>query len=120
MDNKKIGELLVGKRTSIGLTPMEMAERIGCNRTTVERWEKGETHVPRNKVTKIARAYEMQSRELAELCGFPFELLTADLRESEIFASSEDLEFLLTIARGLKTPMSLAVIRDLLKCRQVK
>ncbi len=120
MDKKKVGEILSAKRTGLGLSSEEMAQRIQCNRTTVERMENGTTTVMRTKLSRIAHAYEMGTKELAELCGYPVESLTADLNDAQITASVSDLEFLLTVARGLQTPMNLNVIRELLRRRQEK
>lgn len=118
MNKKEIGEMLRTKREQLGLSSEEMARRIECNRTTVERTENGVTAVPRSKLSRIARAYELSTSMLAMACGYPVESLKKDLDDTQIFARTNDLEFLLTVARGLQTPMNLNMIRDLLRRRQ--
>ncbi len=121
MDKKEIGSLLKTKREALGLTPADMGRKIRCDRTTVERWERGITAIPSTKMSTIARAYEIDVQELAELCGFSadeFPHVGSD--DSDVCATVEDLEFLITVARGLQKPMSIRVIRELLKCRKQK
>jgi len=117
MDKKKIGEVLTPKREQLGLSFQEMGERIGCNRTTIMRIENGTSNIRRGNLLNIARAYEIELKELAALCGYQLDQLPV-IADSQIIASVADLEFLITVARGLEKPMSIALIRELLKCRQ--
>lgn len=118
MDKIKVGEVLRAKRIKLGLSIEEMAQRVQCNRTTLQRMESGETKIVRTKLSRIAHAYEMGMKELAGFCDYSVQALTTDLNDAQITASVSDLEFLLTVARGLQTPMNLEVIRELLLRRQ--
>lgn len=123
MANTKVGIFLLEKRVALGLSVAQMAERVGCNRTTIQRNEQGLRMMHRCKVIKCAEAYECDPKELAELCGYKnFSAKQAVSRTSvdlqEITASVDDLEYLLTVARGLQKPLTLATIRELLKCRK--
>ena len=111
MNKNKVGEVLSARRSKLGLSVQEMAQRIECNRTTVERMEHGTVAVVRTKISRIARAYEMGTIELAELCDYPAQSLTEDLHDLQITASVSDLEFLIGVARGPQAPMNLSMIR---------
>jgi len=112
---------LMTQRRRLGLNPGQLAVRAGCNRTTIARLEAGITLViPRTKIMRLAAAYEIDVVEFAKLVGYPdfdpLEIVASDrLRiECEATASVEDLEFLISVARGLDQPMNLAMIRELL------
>jgi transcriptional regulator with XRE-family HTH domain len=119
MDKNKVGEFLTSKRNQLGISVSQMAQRAGCNRTTIQRLEGGTTMIRRPSIVRFAKAYEIGAQELAELCGYPPDVVNVDL-DSQVTASVEDLEFLITVTRGLQKPMNIVTIRELLKCRQTK
>ena len=87
--------------------------------------ERGNTSIPKTKIVVTSRAYEIEEKELYELCGFNVEQLPGasphtNFGETQISATVSDLEFLLTVAKELQSPMSVSMIRDLLKCRQIQ
>ncbi len=116
MDKKKVGEFLASKRHQLGFNPGQMAKRANCNRTTIERMEKGMSRIPRSKVAVLAQAYEIEVSELCTLCGYPVINASAGT-DSEITASIADLEFLIEVSRGLKKPITLTMISEILKRR---
>ncbi|HVU06633.1 MAG TPA: helix-turn-helix domain-containing protein [Candidatus Paceibacterota bacterium] len=118
MDKKKIGALLAAKRTALGLTSQEMGMEIGCNRTTIDRMERGDTCIKRSKLTRIAQAYGVPATELANMCGYDMDGVPGYEADIEIAVTADDLKFLLTVAEGLKAPLNISLIRELLKRRQ--
>lgn len=122
MDKKKIGDFLKTRRIQLGLTPQEMALRVGCNRTTIIRWENGRRAILRTKVVPVAKAFEIAVSELATFCGYsPAEIPSNGSPQncdSNISVTINDLKFLITIAEGLHSPMNLSMVRDLLQRRQ--
>jgi len=123
MDRKEIGEMLREKRRDLRVTPQNMANRMSCNRTTIARMESGTSKILRSKVAIVAQAYGIEPVSLATQLGYEgwtstqFPIHTS---EAEIKATVQDLEYLITVARGLQTPMNITMIRDLIKCRQPK
>lgn len=50
------GEVLKDRRKEIGMTQNELAQRIGCKRTYINRVEKGETDLQLSSFLRIAKA----------------------------------------------------------------
>ena len=50
------GEVLKGRRKEIGMTQNELAQRIGCKRTYINRIEKGETDLQLSSFIRITKA----------------------------------------------------------------
>ena len=119
MDKKKVGIRLKTRREELKITSADMAKKIGCDRTTVERQEKGLSTIRKGKMRTIANAYEIDPEEFAELCGFSVDELPSlcNTEDLEVSATVEDLEFLITVVRGLEKPMNIRLILELLKCR---
>jgi transcriptional regulator with XRE-family HTH domain len=123
MNNRReVGEMLRVRRLELQVAPQEMANRLGCNRTTIVRMEYGTSKIYRSKVALVAQAYGIEPTLLATKLGYTGydPMLFPKLPEMEIRATVEDLEYLITVARGLQTPMNFGMIMDLLKCRQPK
>ncbi len=122
MNELEIGKLLLSKREELGLKSNDIARKIGCSRTTVERWENGRTTIPRTKISRIAGVYEIDLHELEFLLGFrtdePSKNSLHDFSYSKTTVTVEDLEFLISVTKGLTTPMNISVICELLKCRK--
>jgi transcriptional regulator with XRE-family HTH domain len=122
MDKEKIGKSLKARREELRITFADMAQKIGCNRTTIGRWEKGITAIPRSKKNKVAIEYKLSSEEAHTILGLEIkgslQIPQPHFLFSSITATVEDLEFLTMVAKDLKTPMSLSVIYELLKCRK--
>ena len=63
--NRKVGKLLNERRTALGLSLEEVANRVGVNHTSLFRWEKGETRTIRSS----------HLMKLADTLGFTIEEL---------------------------------------------
>lgn len=98
MDKKKVGIRLKTRREELKITTTDIAKKIGCDRTTVERQEKGISTISKGKMRTIANAYEIDPEEFAELCGFSVDELPSS-------------------CNTLEKPMNIRLIRELLKCR---
>lgn len=119
MDKKKIGISLRTKREALGITHQDMGKKIGCDRTTVFRMENGTCAIRKTKILAIARGYEIEPQELADLCGLTIDGVSHFSPDDlEVTATVEDFEFLITVARGLQRPMNISLIRELLKSRK--
>ncbi len=58
---------LTQRRRAVGLTQKELAERLGVQRTTVARWERGENHPRPWLRPKLARALGVSAGRIEEL-----------------------------------------------------
>ena len=121
MKTEKIGQVLSSKRNLLGIKITEIALAVGCNRTTIERWEKGLTRIPQTKITRAAQAYKIDPKELAELCDYPiFAIPSYPVIDDSTKVTADDLEFVLDVAKRLQKPMSLSTLLELLQCHGAK
>ena len=60
---------LAGRRKALGLTQEELAEQLGIDRSTVVRWERGETGPLPWMRPRLARALRVSADRLEELLG---------------------------------------------------
>ena len=52
------GDNLRNRRKELGLTQEEIGKRIGCGKSTVNRYENGEINVPYDRILAAAKALE--------------------------------------------------------------
>src|SRR5580700_100907 len=58
---------LIQRRKALGLTQEALAEKVGCDRTTIIRWERGETEPQPWVRPQLGRALDLAPDELSEL-----------------------------------------------------
>lgn len=51
-----VAEKIKARRKELGLTQLELADRMGCDKSTISRTEKGEFDLPLSRVAEFARA----------------------------------------------------------------
>jgi transcriptional regulator with XRE-family HTH domain len=62
------GRAVAAKRTLLGLTQVELGERVGVSEMTIVSWERGHTGMPRPKrLSALARALRTDERDLVVL-----------------------------------------------------
>ena len=66
MNQKKIGSFLQALRKEQGLTQEQLAERIGCARRTVSRWETGANLPDLDVLVELSDFYVVDLRELLD------------------------------------------------------
>jgi len=64
---------LVSTRKAAGFSQEQLAEAVGVERSTVMRWERGETRPQPWARPKLARALGISDQALSELLGEPAE-----------------------------------------------
>jgi len=58
MTDKLVGENIKKRRNALGLTQEDVAQHVGVNRATVQRYESGEIEVKRSVAIKLAEILE--------------------------------------------------------------
>lgn len=64
MDNKTMGRLIAARRKALGLTQMQLADRLGVTDRAVSRWERGIGAPDISILTPLAAALEITTDEL--------------------------------------------------------
>lgn len=59
----RVGRLIAKKRNTLGFSQATVAEKIGCSRTRMTSWEKGE-HYPKKFILKLQKILEISEQEL--------------------------------------------------------
>jgi len=90
-----VAEKIKAKRKELGLTQMELANRMGCDKSTISRTESGEFDLPLSRVSDFARA----------LGTTPGHLMGWDVEPEEAGA---------TAAKVLKNPETFQFVQDYL------
>jgi transcriptional regulator with XRE-family HTH domain len=90
---------LAQRRKALGLTQEALADRLGCERTTVIRWERGETEPQPWLRPKLCQVLQVTADELHVLLGDVAEI--PDHREGFTLVSSVPLDFSLSAAHTI-------------------
>jgi transcriptional regulator with XRE-family HTH domain len=91
---------LVQRRKALGWTQEALAEQVGCERTTVIRWERGETEPQPWVRPRLARALDLSPEELSEALADISDVPGA--REEFSLVASASLDFSLSAAYTMR------------------
>lgn len=69
MSRNALTELLVGRINALGITQTEFATRVGAEQATVSRWLSGQVIPRRSAVALIAKAIDVDEREVWNAWG---------------------------------------------------
>lgn len=81
MDQKKIGRYIADKRKALGLTQVQLAEKLNMSNKSVSKWERGVCLPDVSLYEKLCEALEISLNEF---------LAGEDLSETEIISKSEE------------------------------
>jgi transcriptional regulator with XRE-family HTH domain len=60
----KVGERIAARRKKLGLTQMELAERVGMSFTTISDYENGKRNIALETLVRVAEGLEMDPSTL--------------------------------------------------------
>lgn len=81
MDLKKIGQYIAGKRKALGLTQVQLADKLGMSDISVSKWERGICLPDVSVYTELCSILEITLNEF---------IAGEDLEESRIVHQSEE------------------------------
>ena len=91
---------LIQRRKALGYTQEDLAGQLGCERTTIIRWERAETEPQPWLRPRIAQLLKLTAEELADLLADVADV--PDSRDGFILVSSVPLDFSLSAARTVR------------------
>src|ERR1035437_227364 len=91
---------LIQRRKAFGYTQEDLASQLGCERTTVIRWERAETGPQPWLRPKIAQVLQLTAEELGELLADVADV--PDGRDGFALVSSVPLDFSLSATRTIR------------------
>lgn len=62
--NQITGKLIREARKRAGLTQSQLAGLIGCSRTAITRWERGERWITADTISRLATALDVRQSDL--------------------------------------------------------
>lgn len=107
-DAETVGQRITRIRKALGLTQLQLAERVGISRTLVTDYEIGRLRLNDDMITRFSRALGVSSDTILGLSGndtFPLEpdlKITKRLRQIEKLPIRQKKSLLLTIDNYLK------------------
>lgn len=99
MDQKKIGKYIADKRRDLGITQMQLAEKLNMSNKSVSKWERGVCLPDVSKYTELCEVLGISLNEF---------LAGEDLTEKEIVPKSE--ETIINIATDSKRSRRRAIV----------
>ncbi len=67
MKNKTMGKMIAAKRKELGMTQLELAEKMGVTDKAVSKWERELSYPDVNTIPKLAETFGMTTDELMQI-----------------------------------------------------
>ena len=124
LPHEELRSLLIARREEKKVRASRIAEILVLSRSAVSQIESGKMPIPRRNFREVLKAYGVTEGEAQNIS--PEFLKQADEAPFSLFSNSnlrymvskEDLDFLLQIYEGLRRPLTLRTVVELLRCRQ--
>ena len=115
----RAGEFLRNARKKLGLSTPKMHKLIGIGSVmSLYQYETGVRRIAAHNLGRFAEIYEVDIRRLALLSDHTDPQLLKRIGDEKITVTTQDLEYLLTVSKGLNQPMNLGHMVQLLSLRQ--
>ena len=68
-ERAKFGTVILDRRSALGLSQEQLAERVGCHRNYMGRIERGEQNITLDMMIRVAKGLECRISEMTEEAG---------------------------------------------------